>query len=198
VDGRKAKYKEASLKLTPSTVQYEGVIINTKGEETPVLFLVENPRALGISFGVRGNLRYAIDMGEQYVLRQIDKSSIAAFRFDGRSFSVLPFKSANSVNIGGGKTVLEVLHDGPKVKAFLAFSGDNEGLVNPPEYVLYDVKNADFTSLNGMKFALNLNKGVKKQYSECPAVMEAAEAAGFKKNVEDVVRLAKLVEGCVE
>jgi len=195
-DGRKAKYKEASLKLTPNTVQYEGVVINTKGEETAVLFLAENPRALGISFGTRGNLRYAVDMGDQYALRQIDKSSIAAFRFDGRSFAVQPFKSANSVNVGGGKTVLEVLHDGPKVKAYLAFSGDNDGLNNPPEYVLYDVKEADFTSLNGMKFALNLNKGIKKEYGGCPAVSEAADKGGFKKNVEDVVRLATLIESC--
>lgn len=196
VDGRKAKYKDASLKLTPNTVQYDGVVVNTKGEETAVLFLVENPRALGISFGTRGNIRYAVDMGDQYALRQIDKASIAAFRFDGRSFAVLPFKSANSVNIGGGKTVLEVLHDGSGMKAYLAYGGDNDGLNNPPEYVLYDVKESGFTSLNGMKFALNLNKGVKKEYGDCPAVAEAADKGGFKKTVEDVVRLATLIESC--
>ena len=44
----------------------------------------------------------------------------------------------------------------------------------------------------------DVTDGRKAKYSEGPAVMEAAEAAGFKKNVEDVVRLAKLVEGCVE
>ena len=42
-------------------MQDEGTITGTNGTETKVLFLVENPRAVGLAFGYSGNVRYALD-----------------------------------------------------------------------------------------------------------------------------------------
>jgi hypothetical protein len=197
-DERKEDHKTKSLALTPNTVQYEGTVTGTDGIETKVLFLVENPRMTGLAFSSTGNVRYAIDLGTEYNVVRINKAKLAAFSFDGRTFKVSSFKSANSVNIGGGKTILEVLNDSPKVSAFLAFAGDNDGLTNPPEYVLQKVVEQQFISLNGMKFALDLNKGIRKSFEDCPTVLEAATKDEFKRKAEDIVRLAKLLEDCTK
>jgi hypothetical protein len=195
-DERKVDYKVKSLDLTPNTMQYEGWVTGTDGKETKVLFLVENPRMTGLLFSSVGNVRYAIDLGERFKVNRINKANTTAFGFDGRTFKVLPFKSANSVNIGGGKTILEVLEEGSKIGAFLAFAGDNEGLTNPPEYVIQKIADQEYVSLNGLKFALNLNKGVKKTFSDCPAAVEAADKDGFKRTSESIVQLAKLLQAC--
>ena len=150
----------------------------------------------GLLFSSVGNVRYAIDLGERFKVNRINKANTTAFGFDGRTFKVLPFKSANSVNIGGGKTILEVLEEGSKIGAFLAFAGDNEGLTNPPEYVIQKIADQEYVSLNGLKFALNLNKGVKKTFSDCPAAVEAADKDGFKRTSESIIQLAKLLQAC--
>jgi hypothetical protein len=195
-DERKVDYKVKSLDLTPNTMQYEGWVTGTDGKETKVLFLVENPRMTGLLFSSVGNVRYALDLGERFKVNRINKANTTAFGFDGRTFKVLPFKSANSVNIGGGKTILEVLEQGAKISAYLAFAGDNEGLTNPPEYVIQKMADQEYVSLNGMKFALNLNKGVKKTFDDCPAAVEACDKDGFKRSTESVIQLAKLLESC--
>ncbi len=195
-EGRKDDYKRESLGLTPNTVQYEGSITGTNGTETKVLFLVENPRAVGLAFGYSGNVRYAIDLGPKYDIGRLDKGKIAAFSFDGRNFSIQLFKSANTAALSSSKTVLETVYESPKIKAFLAYSGDSDGLNNPPEYVIQRVEGPENISLNGMKFALNLNKGIKKVFANCPAAVEAADQDGFKRNADDVIKLAKMLEAC--
>ncbi len=197
-DERKDDHKIKSLALTPNTVQYEGTVFGTDGIETKVLFLVENPRMTGLLFSSTGNVRYAIDLGTEYNVVRINKSKLTAFTFDGRMFKVSAFKSANSVNIGGGKTILEVLNDSPKVAAYLAFAGDNDGVTNPPEFVIQKIAEQQFISLNGLKFALDLNKGIRKNFDDCPAAVEAATKDEFKRKSEDIVRLAKMLEECTK
>ncbi|MDX2133765.1 MAG: hypothetical protein SFV52_03230 [Saprospiraceae bacterium] len=195
-DDRKDAYKQKSLGLSVSTVQYNGTVTGTDGIEKNVLFLAESPNSIGLSFGAGGNVRYAIDLGEKYKIEYLDKGKIAGFAFDGRIFKIMPFKSANSVNLGASKTVLELLYDSPQIKAYLAYADDKDGVMNPPEYVLYHVGKEEYTSLNSIKFALNLNKGIKKAYANCPAVLEAAEKEVFSRNAESIVKLAKMLEEC--
>jgi hypothetical protein len=196
-EDRKTAYKEKALGLTPNTVRYEGTILGTDGKETAVLFLVENPRAVGLRFGNSGNIRYAIDKGNTYDVRFIDKNKVAQFSFEGKAFKIMSFRSANSVNLGGAsKTVLEVVSDLATYSAYLAYSGDNEGLTNPPEYVIENKKEQSMTSLNGMKFALNINKGISKTFDKCPAVLEEAGKGTFKRNPEEITRLVKMLEAC--
>lgn len=200
-DERKTEYKRKSLNLTPNTVEYNGTITWNDGKEVTVLFLVENPSSVGLKFGGGGNVRYAIDMGERYFINWIDKKKISSFSLDGRPFKIMAFKSANELTIGGGgatKTIMEVLYDTQKIQALVAYSDQGDALAFPAEYVLNEVAKGTSTSLNGMKFALSLNKGVKKVYADCPAVMEAAEKDPFNKNNADVIRLAKLLEGCMQ
>lgn len=52
------------------------------------------------------------------------------------------------------------------------------------------------TSLNSIKFALNLNKGIGKVYGDCPGVKEVLDKDGFKRSPESITNLAKLIEGC--
>jgi hypothetical protein len=195
-DDRKKAAKEKSLRLTANTVQYDGKLYTIGGQEIAVVFLVENPRMAGLSFGRAGNVRYGIDRGERYDLFTIDKTTAAGFTFDGRTFKVLPFKTANSLNFGASRTIMELIHESPSIEAYLAFGNDNESVNNPPEYVIHDVKAEEFTSLNGAKFVLNLNKGIKTVYRDCAAVMEIAEKDGFKRNGEDMAKLAKLLASC--
>ncbi len=197
-DDRKDDYKMKSLALTPNTVQYEGTITWSDGKEATVLFLIENPRTVGLAFGYSGNVRYAMDLGQEYKIARLDKAKVAAFSFDGRTFQVKPFKSANAVALSSSKTVLETLYESAKIKALVAYAGDNEGVTNPAEYVIQKVAAEENISLNGMKFALNLNKGIKKVFDDCPAVLEVAEGDGFKRNPEDIIKLAKLLEGCAK
>jgi hypothetical protein len=194
---RKQARKEKALGLTPNTERYAGTITGTDGKETEVQFLVENPRAIGNLFGATGNVRYAIDLGAAYRVQRIDKSKVVRFSFDGRSFVITQFKSANSVNIGASKAILEIIYESEKIAAYVAFTDTNDGLGNPAEYVIENRKDQTMTSLNGLKFAMNLNKGIKKVYDFCPAAIEQADKDGFKRNVEDVTRLAKLLEGCL-
>jgi len=195
---RKEDYKRKTLDLSPNTVQYEGWVTGTDGKEKQVLFLVESPRSAGLAFAYNGNVRYAVDMGARYTLSRIDKGKLAAFGFDGRTFRVVQYRTANAVNIGNTKVIMEVLYESPKYNAFLAFTGDNEALNNPPEYVIQQVSDLAFTSLNGLKFALNLNKGIKKVYESCPAAVEAADKEGFKRNADDIIRLVKMLEACAQ
>ncbi len=195
---RKSAYKEKALGLTPNTVQYEGAVLGTDGKETTALFLVENPGAVGLRFSHSGNFRYAVDNGETFRMFRLDKSKVAQFSFDGKTYKIISFRSANSVNLGSNNnTVMEVLYDAPAIAAYLAYSGDNEGVNNPPEYVIENKKDQTLTSLNGMKFALNLNKGITKAYSDCPEAVEAAKAGTFKRTADEIVRLAKLLEPCM-
>lgn len=193
---RKEDAKHQSLGLTPNTVQYDGWMTGTDGKENKAIFLLENPRVVGNLFGSGGNVRYAIDKGETYDVGRIDKGKIAAFGFDGRTFKVLQFKSANALSLGSSRVIMEVLYESSKYNAYLAFSGDNDGLNNPPEYALQKVSDQEFISLNGMKFAMNLNKGIKKAFDFCSAAVEVADTEGFKRTNQDVVRLAKMLEGC--
>jgi len=123
-DERKDAYKQKSLGLSMNTVQYNGTVTGTNGIVKNVLFLAENPNAVGLSFGAGGNVRYADDLGEKYKVEYLDKGKIASFTFDGRTFNILPFKSANSVNLGSSKTIMELLHDSPQFKAYLAYADD--------------------------------------------------------------------------
>lgn len=196
---RKSAYKERALGLTANTVQYEGTVLGTDGTETAALFLVENPGAVGLRFSHSGNFRYAVDRGETFRVFRLDKSKVAQFSFDGKTYKIVSFRSANSVNLGSNNnTVFEVLYDAPTIAAYLAYSGDNEGVNNPPEYVIENKKDQTLTSLNSMKFALNLNKGITKTYSDCPEVLEAAKAGTFKRTADEIVRLAKMLEPCMQ
>ena len=90
------------------------------------------------------------------------------------------------------------MNDSPKVAAYLAFAGDNDGVTNPPEFVIQKIAEQQFISLNGLKFALDLNKGIRKNFDDCPAAVEAATKDEFKRKSEDIVRLAKMLEECTK
>lgn len=193
---RRAERKRKSLGLTANTAQYEGWVVGPDGKEIKVLFLIENPRVAGIAFALEGNVRYAIEKPTIYQVYRMDKSKLVSFGFEGRTFKVMQFKTATAVNLGNSKCVLEVIYESPKINAYLAYTGDHDGLDKTPEYVIERVDKQDMISLSGVKFAFSLNKGIKKVFDDCPAAVEAAEGDGFKRDPGDITRLAKLLEGC--
>ncbi len=199
-DERKLAQKEKSLSLTPNTVKYAGSITGTDGKEYPVIFLVENPRTAGLIFGYAGNVRYAVDLDNTYHVQRIDKSKVSQFSLDGRTFKVVSFRSANTLSLSGAsKTIFEVIADLQTHAAYLAYSGDNEGVIsNPPEYVVENKKEQSLTSLNSMKFALSFNKGISKTFDYCPAVVEDAKAGNFKRNHDEITRLVTMLNDCTK
>ncbi len=130
----------------------------------------------------------------------MDWKNTSEFTFDNRKFKCLPFKSANEMSIGSKAStqIMEVLYESPTVMAFLAYTGEQRGLNNPPEFVIYKVSDMEMISLSGMKFAMNINNGIRKTFgADCPEVAASCEKdGGFKRNKEGIARLAEMLDAC--
>ncbi len=187
-------YKEDKKALGKNAKEYPGSIM-INGQESKGSFLLDDPNFIAFD----KNVRFAVETEKDLFVSRPDWKKATEFTFDNRRFKCLPFKSANEMSIGSKAStqVMEVLYESPTVMAFLAYTGEQRGLNNPPEYVIYKVSEMDMISLNGMKYALNLNKGIRKAFDACPDVVAASEKdGGFARNKEGIIRLAEMLDAC--
>ncbi|MBC7775991.1 MAG: hypothetical protein H7246_11200 [Phycisphaerae bacterium] len=187
-------FKEDKKALSENGKEFPGSLYSN-GEEGKGSFLLDDPNFIAFD----KNVRFAKDMEKNVYVFRPDWKKITEFSFDGRRFKCLPFQSASEMSFGSKTTtqVMEVLYESPTVMAFLAYTGEQRGLNNPPEYVIYKVSEMDMISLSGMKFALNLNKGIRKAFDACPDVVAASEKdGGFERNKAGITRLAEMLDSC--
>jgi hypothetical protein len=143
-----------------------------------------------------GNVRFALEYSKDVYVKRLDYSKVSQFGFNERLFKCAEFKSANVLG-GSQMQIMEVLYTSDKIVCYLVYSDANRSLGSPPEYAIYKVADLDYTSLNSAKFALNLDKGIRKGFAECPDVVAATEVdGGFKRTPSQMIRLAKLLEAC--
>jgi len=190
-------YKDDKKDIGANTVQMPGVIYYTDGQESHGTFLMDGPQRF---FEDKSNTRFSVESATNAYVSVPNFSKISRFTIGDRLFRLIPFKSANTASLGGKASVqiMEVLYESPKIAAYLAYTGDRRGLNTPAEYVLHNIVENEMTSLNGLKFALNLNKGIRKEYGACKAVTDVLDKDGFKRTPEGIAELAKVVEGCME
>lgn len=158
-------------------------------------FLLDDPNFLAFD----KNIRFVVESERDVYAQRLDWKKTTEFTFDNRRFKCLPFKSANEMSMGSKAStqVMEVLYESPTVMAFLAYTGEQRALNNPPEYVIYKVSDMEMISLNGMKYALNLNKGIRKGFDTCTDVVAASEKdGGFERNKAGIIRLAEMLDSC--
>jgi hypothetical protein len=187
-------FKEDKKALSQNGKEFPGSLFSN-GEEGKGSFLLDDPNFIAFD----KNVRFAKDMEKNVYVFRTDWKKFTEFSFDGRRFKCLPFQSANemSVRSKASTQIMEVLYESPTVMAFLAYTGEQRGLNNPPEFVIYKVSEMDMISLSGMKFALNLNKGIRKAFDTCPDVLAASEKdGGFGRNKEGIIRLAEMLDAC--
>ncbi|MFM9952283.1 MAG: hypothetical protein ACKV1O_30415 [Saprospiraceae bacterium] len=187
-------FKEDKKALSENGKEFPGSLFSN-GEEGKGSFLLDDPNFIAFD----KNVRFAKDMEKNVYVFRPDWKKFTEFTFDGRRFKCLPFQSANEMSIRSKAStqIMEVLYESPTVMAFLAYTGEQRGLNNPPEFVIYKVSEMDMISLSGMKFALNLNKGIRKAFDACPDVVAASEKdGGFGRNKEGIIRLAEMLDSC--
>ena len=194
---REEAYKDEKKSIGANTVEMPGVIYYTDGTESSGTFVMDGPQR---AFADKSNTRFSVETAQNAYVSVPDFRKISRFTIGDRLFRMVPFKSANTANLGGKASpqIMEVLYESPKIAAYLAYTGDNRGLNNPAEYVIHNIGDNTLTSLNSLKFAINLNKGIRKEYGDCKAVEEVLDKDGFKRNPEGIVQLAKLLEGCMK
>lgn len=190
-------YKDQKKNVSSSTVEVPGVIYYKDGQESHGTFLLDGPQRV---FEDKANTRFSVETAENAYVSVPRYDKVSRFTMGDRQFRMVAFKSANTASLGGkaDMQIMEVLYESPKIVAYLAYTGDARGLNNPAEYVILNVAENDMTSLNSMKFALNLNKGIGKVYGDCPAVREVLDKDGFKRAPESIANLAKLIETCLK
>jgi hypothetical protein len=185
-------YKDAKKGLKSTSVEYPGFVKYEDGREVNGTFIVDDPNLLAFE----ANVRFAIELNKDVNVKQLNYSKISQFSFNDRLFKCAEFKSANELG-GSRMQIMEVIYTSPKVVCYLIYADKNRSLTNPPEYAMYKVADLDYTSLNSAKFALNLDKGIRKGFAECPDVVAATEVdGGFKRTPTQMIRLAKMLEAC--
>jgi hypothetical protein len=188
-------YKDDKKALKDGGLEHAGTML-VKGQEMKGVFLLDDPNFIGFD----KNVRFAVESENNVYFPRRDWKNTTEFTFDNRRFKCLPFQSANqlSINSKASTEIMEVLYESPTVMAFLAYTGEQRTLNNPPEFVIYKVSDMEMISLNGMKFALNLNNGIKKAFGdECPDVAAGTEKdGGFKRNKEGITQLAEMLDAC--
>ncbi len=188
-------FKDDKKALRAGGQEHEGTML-VKGQEMKGVFLLDDPNFIGFD----KNVRFAVESDKNVYFPRMDWKNTTEFTFNNRRFKCLPFKSANQLSIGSKASteIMEVLYESPTVMAFLAYTGEQRTLNNPPEFVIYKVSDMEMISLNGMKFAMNLNNGIKKAFGdECPNVAaETEKDGGFKRNKEGIARLAEMLDAC--
>ncbi len=192
-------YKKKKMGIKPGCATHEGTIWYSDGKEVKGIFILDRPNSL--YFGEGGTVRFAVETEKDVQVEWPDYKKVSQFTFDNRNFRLMPFKSANALQIGSkaDPEIFEVLHESNKVELFLAYTEEKRGVGQQPEFVINKVKDRDMVSLNSTKFALNLDKGIRKEFSDCPNIVAATEIdGGFKRTPDQMLRLAKLYEECVK
>lgn len=187
-------YKDEKKDIGASTVELPGMIYYTNGQESRGTFLLDGPQR---SFEDKSNTRFSVESAENAYVSVPNFGKVSRFTMGDRQYRMMSFKSANA-GIGGKAEmhIMEVLYESQKIAAYLAYTGERRSLINPAEYVLHNIADNEMTSLNSIKFALNLNKGIGKVYGDCKAVKDVLDKDGFKRTPASIAELAKLIESC--
>ena len=190
-------YKDQKKGIGSNTVETPGVVYYKDGTEAHGTFLMDGPQR---TFDDKSNTRFSVETAQNAYVSVPDYKKVSRFTIGDKLYRVLPFKSANTASLGSKADVqiMEVLYESPKIAAYLAYTGDSRGLNNPAEYVIHKIAENDMTSLSSFKFALNINKGIRKEYGDCKAVEEVLDKDGFKRNPDGITQLAKLLDGCMQ
>jgi hypothetical protein len=188
-------YKDEQKGVSATTVEKVGKIVYTNGKEINGSFLMDGPTRF---FADKANTRFSTESENSAVAYVPDFSKLSSFSIGEDLYRCIPFKSALSAQIGGKPSVeiMQVVYESPKVVIYLAYTGDRRSVAFPAEYAILKVKDNEMISLSGLKFALNLEKGLQKEFSDCKPVIEQIEKGGFKRNNTSMAELGKLLDSC--
>jgi len=176
-------------------------------EEQSTVYLTDGRQLQG-SMVLDGPVRYFDDQSNtQFFLENDDKTFVnitdfklvSKFTIGTRMFIAIPYKSAIRAYPNGVKPkieLLEVIYQSAKIVLYLAYTADRRSLNSPPEYAVLKVADNETTSLNAYAFSKDLNKGLKKAFGDCKPLLEVLDKEELKRNNTDMIRLAKILEGC--
>jgi hypothetical protein len=188
-------YKDEQKGVTSTTVEKVGKIVYTNGKEINGSFLMDGPTRF---FNDKANTRFSTESENSAIAYVPDFSKLSSFSIGEDLYRCIPFKSALNAQIGGKPSVeiMQVVYESPKVVIYLAYTGDRRSVAFPAEYAVLKVKDNEMISLSGLKFALNLDKGLLKEFADCKPVTEQIEKGGFKRNNTSMSELGKLLDSC--